>query len=254
MTLSSLWSRAIRGLRRQAVLAYVKMHPFPDDLPERVVREPDDGSPLATLIWLHGVGTTTRRFLEKCRPPQCPRLRVVALQAPMRPGSIFRGHRMPMWADMMPNGARPARTNMQHLEESAARVHDEMDRQQRDGVESIVVGGHSQGGCLALFAALTHHRPVAAVISLSGFLPPEAQSRLDERADTAMFGAPMFLAHGTLDSVIPSVHAESTRSWLARRGARVEWYRGPYGHSRRPAEESAACEAFLHARLDRSPR
>ncbi len=242
---SSLVGILLRVLRRQAVLAYLRRHPVPEDLPERLVQEPADGPARAVLLWLHGTGTVVRKFLREHPPPRIRACRVVALQAPIRPVAIFRGHRIPVWADMLPNGAGPALSDMRHMAESAARIHREIDLQRQDGIGRIVLGGHSQGAFLALYAALTCREPVTAVVSLSGYLSEEAQAQLDAHPGGLMRSAPVFLAHGTRDATIPLKHAETARDWLRERQIAVHWHSGPYGHNRRPKGEAEACAKFL---------
>lgn len=250
MPLSSLPGLLLRVLKRRAILAYLKMHPMPEGLPERLAQEPDDGPARTAMLWMHGTGTFAQRFLQEYPPPRIRACRIVVPQAPTRPVAIFRGHRMPVWADMLPNGPDPALTDMRHMAESAARIHREIELQRQDGIGRIVLGGHSQGGFLALYAALTCREPVAAVISLSGFLPEEARAQLDARAGELMLGTPVFLAHGARDATVPLKHAAETRDWLQRHGAAVHWHSGPYGHNRRPAAEGEACAEFLRAHLD----
>lgn len=250
MHLSSFPALLLRALKQRAILAYLKMHPVPEGLPERLVQEPDDGPARTAMLWLHGMGMFAQRFLHEHPPPRIRACRIVALQAPTRPAAKFRGHRLPMWADMLPNGPNPALTDMRHMAESAARIHREIEFQRQDGIGRIVLGGHSQGGFLALYAALTCREPVAAVVSLSGFLPEEARAQLEAHAGELALETPMFLAHGTRDATVPLKRARAARDWLRRHGAAVHWHSGSYGHNRRPAAEGEACAAFLRTHLD----
>jgi phospholipase/carboxylesterase len=85
--------------------------------------------------------------------------------------------------------------------------------------ERILLGGFSQGTVMSLAMALGPDRPrPAAVLALSGFLPRVPGYPLDP---ARLAGAPVAVAHGTLDPVIPSRFGAEAAETLAAAGADV---------------------------------
>jgi phospholipase/carboxylesterase len=85
--------------------------------------------------------------------------------------------------------------------------------------ERILLGGFSQGTVMSWAMALGPDRPrPAAVLALSGFLPRVPGYPLDP---TRLAGAPVAVAHGTLDPVIPSRFGAEAAETLAAAGADV---------------------------------
>jgi phospholipase/carboxylesterase len=85
--------------------------------------------------------------------------------------------------------------------------------------ERILLGGFSQGTVMSWAMALGPDRPrPAAVLALSGFLPRVPGYPLDPGR---LAGAPVAVAHGTLDPVIPSRFGAEAAETLAAAGADV---------------------------------
>lgn len=212
------------------------------ELSAPLIEEPCDGPARAALVWLHGLGASAHDFAGLGRQLQCPSLRVVAMQAPVRPVTMFDGQAVPSWFDIRPLPGGLVLSDLEALEASAARVRDELERQRQTGIEHLAVGGFSQGGAMALYTALTHPEPLAAAVCLSGYLPQDAHLR--DRAEHLTWRTPIFCAHGTLDGTIPVAFGAASRDWLAQHGASVRWSNGAYAHEVHP-QELAELGAFL---------
>ena len=106
-----------------------------------------------------------------------------------------------------------------------------VDREIERGMSSdrIVLAGFSQGGAIALHAALRSPLPMAGVLALSTYLPLAA-TLATERSDVNA-RIPLFMAHGTHDDVLPLALAESSRSVLEGLGYAVDWHAYPMAHS-----------------------
>ena len=214
---------------------------------DALILEPDDGPARSALIWLHGLGATADDFAGLNLQLQCPGLRVIALQAPPQPVTIFGGQVVPSWFDILPKPGGRVTSDLDGLEESARRIHAELEQQREAGINRFAIGGFSQGGALALFATLTHLEPLAAAICLSGYLPQDEY--LAQQADRLTWQTPVFMAHGTQDDVVLHEYGEVSCDWLRRHGTPVDWYSEAFAHTV-TAEEFAALGEFMRNHLD----
>ena len=91
---------------------------------------------------------------------------------------------------------------------------------------ALALVGFSQGTMMALHVGLRRPKPIKAIVGYSGMLAgPE---HLDEGRINK---APVFLAHGTADDVIPVQAMHVTRDALGAKGFCVEWHESPgVGH------------------------
>jgi phospholipase/carboxylesterase len=189
-------------------------------------------SPRATVIWMHGLGADGYDFadlvpaLGLARPP----VRFVFPHAPMRPVTINRGMVMRAWYDIRDDvGVR--REDEAGVRESQARIEALIARERARGVaaEDVVLAGFSQGGAMALHTGLRHPARLAGILALSCFLP--LAGHLAAEASAANREAPIFMAHGTQDDLIPIERARQAREALSRLGYAVEWHEYPMPHS-----------------------
>jgi phospholipase/carboxylesterase len=112
-----------------------------------------------------------------------------------------------------------------------------------------VLGGFSQGCAMALHTALRHPARLAGVLALSGYLPLAPLLAGEQHAANAQ--TPVFMAHGTQDTVVPIAFAELSRQTLLALGHPVEWHAYPMPHSTHP-QELADIGAFLRRVLGSS--
>ena len=201
-------------------------------------------SPELSLLWLHGLGADGHDF-----EPIVPELgltfpvRFVFPHAPVRAVTINGGMAMRAWYDIL-GFDRRAKEDAVGIRASAAAVAELIDREIERGMasERIVLAGFSQGGAIALHTALREPRPLAGVLALSTYLPLAA-SLASERS-AAHSGVPIFMAHGTGDTVLPLSLAETSRAALLALGYAVEWHAYPMAHSV-SMEEISAIGAWL---------
>jgi len=78
---------------------------------------------------------------------------------------------------------------------------------------AVYLLGFSQGAMMSLSVALTFPGTAAAVVAISGRLFPQTIGQITDRA--ALSGLPIFVAHGTRDSLLPINHARDTRAKLS---------------------------------------
>src|SRR5690606_25924892 len=128
------------------------------------------GTADACVIWLHGLGADRYDFVPVVRALELAadhRVRFIFPQAPTRPVTINGGYPMPSWFDIL--AISPQRVmNLQQLDESVAMVRGLMDEQISGGIQQqrIVLAGFSQGGAIAMRAALDSELPLAGVMAL----------------------------------------------------------------------------------------
>ena len=200
---------------------------------ETVEVEPGGGAADAAVVLLHGLGADGHDFeslVPELRLPRSPSVRWVFPHGPVRPVTLNGGYRMRAWYDVTAIDRR-ALEDEAGIRESAGSIGALVRRERERGVaaDRIVLAGFSQGGAMALFTALRWPERLAGVIALSCYLP--LASRLPVEAHPANAATPVFLAHGTLDPIVPAALGEGTRDLLRSRGYDVEWHAYPMPHS-----------------------
>jgi len=199
--------------------------------------------PVASIIWLHGLGADGHDFepivpeLQLAKP-----LRFAFPHAPVRPVTINQGMRMRAWYDILQFGGGPE--DEAGIRASQRLVEELIAKEKKKGLpaEKIVMAGFSQGGAIALQTALRHSERLAGVLALSTYLPLAAS--LPGERSPANQDIPIFMAHGRDDDIIPLRRAEESRKLLEAAGYPVEWHEYPMPHSV-CAEEIADIAAFL---------
>ena len=196
------------------------------------------GSPVSgSVIWLHGLGADGHDFepiVPQLRLPDV-HLRYVFPHAPVRPVTMNNSITMPAWFDVT-GLERRSRQDEAGIRKAESQVHQLIRRENERGIptDSIVLAGFSQGAALALHTALRFPERLAGIIGLSTFLP--LAWTVDAEALEANRNTPIFLAHGTLDPLVPSTLGEETRDFLRTRGFTVEWKTYPVDHAVCPEE------------------
>jgi len=92
-----------------------------------------------------------------------------------------------------------------------------------------VLAGFSQGGAVSLYTGLRYPERLAGLLALSCYLPL-AGTLAAERAP-ANAGAPIFMAHGLEDGVLPIGMGLESREKLKALGFAVEWHQYRMAHS-----------------------
>ena len=204
--------------------------------------EPSQGDARFTLLWLHGLGATATDFSDLGAQLQCPQLRIIALQAPTQAVTLFGGQQVPSWFDIIPKTDGTVISDPDGLEATATHLSETLQQQYDNGIEACAIGGYSQGGAMALYAALHASIPLSGAVCLSGYLPQHEQL-LQHKAGTPA-RVPLFIGHGRADDVVPYPFAEFSRDQLTELGYSVQWYSADFGHEV-TAEELQNLDAFL---------
>ncbi len=203
---------------------------------EATVEVVTGSEPSASVIWLHGLGADGHDFepiVPALELPGSLSARFVFPHAPVRPVTINGGMRMRAWFDIR-SLDREGATDEQGLAESVATLNALVARERDRGIpdERIVLAGFSQGGAVAMHAALERQSPLAGLMALSTYLPlPDA---VVARAVTGPL--PVFIAHGSFDPVLPLALGRHARDVLENLGLAVEWHEYPIPHAVSPQE------------------
>jgi len=210
-----------------------------------------DGNAVATVIMLHGLGADGTDFLplaDELDLSAIGPVRWLLPRAPVRPVTLNNGYRMRAWYDILGTELERAqgtpREDTAGLREGFAQIHALLDREVARGVasERIVLAGFSQGCALTLGAGLRYSRRLAGLAGLSGYLPLAASTAAERHA--ANLEVPIFLGHGTRDTVVPHARGAGSRDALAALGYRPQWQEYPMEHSV-SREEIADLERWL---------
>ena len=160
--------------------------------------------PVASVIWLHGLGADGNDFVPivpELGLPPARALRFIFPHAPVRAVTINNGMRMRAWYDIAAADLNN-RADISGVRQSTDQIEGLIAREKGRGVAAahIVLAGFSQGGAIALYAGLRHAERLAGILALSTYLVQA--DRLPAEAAAANRDVPIFMAHGTADPVV----------------------------------------------------
>lgn len=202
--------------------------------------------PVASIIWLHGLGADGRDFepiVPELQIPASLPLRFIFPHAPFRPVTLNGGHTMRAWYDLALE-ARGMRQDEGHIRESEQEIIRLVGAECAAGIDSqrIVLAGFSQGAAMALHTGLRYPRKLAGIMALS--MPIPLPERIPAEMNAANANTSVFLAHGTHDPIVPFAMGEMARQLLSTLHVPVEWHAYPMEHSV-VADEIADIQAWL---------
>ncbi len=192
--------------------------------------------PDASIIWLHGLGADGSDFVPIAQELSLPiNVRYVFPHAPVMPVTINGGYVMPAWYDIFDNDIAGNQDEV-GIRVSAAALDALVEQEQFRGIAAnrIVLAGFSQGGAVALQAALRYPEKLAGVLALSTYLP--LAEKLEVEKSACNLAISVFMAHGVADTVIPLAAASRSRQKLDAQGYAVEWHEYSMAHSVCPQE------------------
>jgi phospholipase/carboxylesterase len=208
------------------------------------------GPARSAVVWLHGLGADGHDF-----EPIVPELgldpslgvRFVFPHAPRIPVTINGGMVMRAWYDITELDLK-RRQDEEGLCRSVAHARRLVDREIERGVpaERVCLAGFSQGGAVALHAALAHPERLAGLVLLSTYLV--AGERLEAERGPVNADLPIFQAHGLYDPMVPFTAGAAACDRLRAWGYEVDWNVYPMQHQV-CTEEIQALGAWLGERL-----
>ena len=180
-----------------------------------IEKEPNQPA-IASVIWLHGLGADGHDFepiVPELRLPADLPIRFIFPHAPVQPVTINGGMAMRAWYDIL-EANLGRRVDEAGVRASAEQVAQLIEREVERGIphNKIVLAGFSQGGAITLFLGLRYPKRLAGLLALSTYLPcPET---LAAERSVAMKDAPLFMAHGSYDPIVPPALARDTERRL----------------------------------------
>lgn len=197
------------------------------------------GSPLAeaagALILIHGRGATAESILELADFLPQPGLAYLAPQAAN-------------YAWYPYSFLEPLERNEPYLSSALARVGEVVARVEAAGIapERIVLGGFSQGACLAAEFVARNARRYGGLLAFSGGLIGPSGTPRDYTG--TLEGTPVLIGCSDVDPHIPLARVEETAAVLARLGAAVDKRIYPrMGHTINQDEMDAAAALLAGA-------
>jgi len=188
---------------------------------------------IGSVIWLHGLGADGSDFASIVPELQLPEnlpLRFIFPNAPSIPVTINNHFVMPAWYDIISLTAE-RHADYTGIETSTKKIHELIEYEKERGIpaENIILAGFSQGAVMALTTGLTYPERLGGIVALSGYLPHPNQ--VLQQASTANQAIPIFLAHGTGDTIVAHSLGESVLSLLQKNHYPVEWHSYTMPHS-----------------------
>lgn len=206
-----------------------------------------------SVIWLHGLGADGTDFVPIVPELSLPAhmgIRFIFPHAPTMPVTINNGYIMPAWFDIY-EVSIASKIDETGIYKSVKSVEALIKKEEDRGVDSkdIILAGFSQGGVIALTAGLCYPKPLGGIIALSTYLP--VAKKIIQEKSPVNDHIPIFIAHGTEDTIVPYALGKTTYVSLKQAGYLIEWRSYSMPHSVCP-EEIKDISLWLHERLKNS--
>ena len=175
-----------------------------------------------------------RRWISLPEILDLPGLEVVLAQGPLRDEPGWR-----WFSDEEPFAAPETAAQIG----ARGRSVEELVRSLGRDAGSVVVGGFSQGGVVALEVALRSELPFAGILCISGHPPP------DGPFSSLAPGRSILCTHGDADERLPFETAGEAYARLVHQGIPIALERYSKGHGLDPCEERRSIRRWLVHRL-----
>ena len=186
-----------------------------------------------SIIWLHGLGADGHDF-ESIAPElklkKEQHIHFIFPNAPIQPVTINGGMEMRSWYDILAADL-DREVAVDDIYQSAEAVTQLIEQEIEKGIkaENILLAGFSQGGVIALHAGLRFPKKLAGILALSTYLPTVEQLKTEGHINNA--NTPIFMAHGSMDSVVAPQTAKTAFTQLKDLSYPITWHEYPMEHS-----------------------
>ena len=188
--------------------------------------------PVASVIWLHGLGADGHDFesiVPELKLPKSMAIRFIFPHAPMRPVTINGGYIMRAWFDIKEISLN-AQEDEKGIYEAEKSICDLIEYEHQIGIkyEHITLAGFSQGGALALHTGLRYSKKLGSIIALSSYLP--LRNKFGKEINSTNKNIPIFMAHGLNDQIIPYPIAQMSYNKLIEQNYQITFKTYPMQH------------------------
>tara|TARA_R110001592_G_scaffold336019_1_gene621142 strand:- start:49293 stop:49952 length:660 start_codon:yes stop_codon:yes gene_type:complete len=186
--------------------------------------------PIASIIWLHGLGATGHDF-ESVVPylnlPDTLPVRFIFPHAPEISVTINGGYVMPAWYDILEMNIE-RKIDETQIQQSSDAISVLIEREISRGIPSnkIILAGFSQGGAVAYHCGLSFNKPLAGILAMSTYFATWRTLNIHP-ANKAI---PLHLFHGTYDDVVLESMGLEARRVLIEKGFEPEFKTYSMGH------------------------
>lgn len=182
-----------------------------------------------SIIWLHGLGADGNDFVPMAQELNLPEelgIRFVFPHAPIMPITLNGGYEMRAWYDIS-STLLDTRIDTQGIARSMKEIEKLIVEEENRGIptKNILLAGFSQGAAMALTTGLKYKKPLAGIIALSGYLPP------DNDIPQPSYPLPIFIGHGTFDPIVPIQLGKKAATLLKDLHYDVTWQSYPMPHT-----------------------
>lgn len=218
----------------------------------------------STIIYIHGLNEraeNSQSLIEQNFASFLPGVKFVIPQAPKRPMTCFGGLEISAWYDLqsmnLPGtavGTEEPWEDIDGISKSATFIHDLVKREALlVGYGNIYLGGHSQGGALALYASITMCQTalLGGIFIFSGYLAGIKSLVMNYFSDENKITLPpLFYSYGGQDLIIPAEWQEVSLyvTRMLFKIKRVEIHKYPNkGHEVSKDEMESLISFFIHS-------
>lgn len=181
--------------------------------------------PLLLVYFMHGLGDNGAGWMQAFEEIRNPNVCYVFPNAPAMPVTLNFGMMMPSWFDIraLDFDGQEDKAGIQKAADKAREAVKELMEKHELSSEQVIMGGFSQGGATALYAALTHQDKLGGVLALSSWLPlhklfveeKEGHSLTKQKCQIMQY-------HGSNDPMVKPKYGKMTNDLLKNAGAAVE--------------------------------
>ena len=172
-----------------------------------------------TVIWLHGLGDEGREWARLAEKVGVSWAKFVFPTAPYQACSLSEMETS-AWYDVKGVSVQELREDTAGIQASVAYIHSLIADEIAKGTpsERIVLGGFSQGGCVALAAALSYPEELGGVMASSTWFP----RGIVDSPTAANAKMPVMLCHGEVDPIAKVEWSRKSFDYLSKLGLPVE--------------------------------
>jgi phospholipase/carboxylesterase len=186
-----------------------------------------------SIIWLHGLGADGHDFesiVPQLKLKAQPHIHFIFPNAPIQAVTINGGMMMRSWYDIL-EMSLVRKVDIDGIYQSAAAIESLIAQEIAKGIaaEHILLAGFSQGGLIALHTGLRYEQKLAGIVALSTYLP--TAKALETEGSAANKTLPIFMAHGTMDSIVAIQSGKIAATALTNLGYALKWCQYPMDHS-----------------------